>query len=99
MTKRNLMTNLLEAYNVYLDEDNNHCKRGLSEEELLSQVHGLIGAGFGQTNNLMAFALYNIAKYPDVQKNVLQEVENIVPKQVNKELHSYFETTAPGAIL
>ncbi|XP_064612454.1 cytochrome P450 3A8-like [Liolophura sinensis] len=81
LTKKNLMTNLLEAYNVYRDEENNDCKRGLSDEELLSQVHGLIGAGFGQTNNLLAFAVYNIAKYPDVQKNVFQEVDRMVPKE------------------
>ncbi|XP_023934973.2 cytochrome P450 6B5-like [Bicyclus anynana] len=47
----------------------------VNDELLASQCVALFGAGFETTSTVMSFTLYEIAKNPEVQKKVLEEVD------------------------
>lgn len=50
----------------------------LSEQELRESVDGLIFAGHDSTSSAISFCLYNIAKYPEVQRKILEEVRSVI---------------------
>ena len=46
----------------------------------------LLVAGYDTTGNTLAFALYELAKNPDVQEKLRTEVEDIIDGDLEKEL-------------
>ncbi|KAH7719260.1 cyp3a90-like protein [Aphelenchoides avenae] len=52
--------------------------KGLTKIELLSQSVGIMSAGYETTGVLLNFALYHIAKLPEIQERLHAEIEEVV---------------------
>ncbi|XP_055890424.1 cytochrome P450 3A24-like [Biomphalaria glabrata] len=59
----------------------------MSEEELLGQSMFIIFAGFDTTATTLQMCCYNLARHPDIDEKVYQEIQNIV----KSDLPSYEE--------
>uniref|UniRef100_A0A2C9K4M6 Cytochrome P450 n=1 Tax=Biomphalaria glabrata TaxID=6526 RepID=A0A2C9K4M6_BIOGL len=59
----------------------------MSEEELLGQSMFIIFAGFDTTATTLQMCCYNLARHPDIDEKVYQEIQNVV----KSDLPSYEE--------
>nr|XP_022901355.1 cytochrome P450 4c3-like [Onthophagus taurus]XP_022901357.1 cytochrome P450 4c3-like [Onthophagus taurus] len=84
--KEELKTRSLSDYvekKEFLDvlfEDGN-----FSEEEIMDQVNTFIIAGHDTSESLMSFIFFELARHPEVQKNILEESISILGKDKNVE--------------
>ncbi|XP_022901353.1 cytochrome P450 4c3-like [Onthophagus taurus] len=69
---------------VFLDTLLEH--PGLTNEEMRWQVDTFLFAGHDTVASAMGFALYTLAKYPEVQQNILDEIHDFVGDDVNEEI-------------
>jgi cytochrome P450 len=58
--------------------------KGLTKIELLSQSVGIMAAGYETTGVLLNFALYHIAKLPEIQERLHAEIDEVVGDSVSR---------------
>lgn len=66
--------------------------------ELLAQYIGFLIGGSDSTARLMQFALYHIAKLPDVQGRLQEEIDAVVDESVRRYSHSAFTLLSKSAV-
>ncbi|XP_068063231.1 cytochrome P450 3A9-like [Anomalospiza imberbis] len=59
----------------------NHSYKALTDTEVLAQAFIFIFAGYEPTSNTLGFLAYELAMHPDVQENVLQEIDTVLPNK------------------
>ena len=62
----------------------------LSDEEVLEQSITFILAGYGTTSNTLAYTTYCLAMNPDVQENLIKEIDDAVGDSVSTLFNTYF---------
>jgi len=70
VTARDLLTSLLQAR----DEDGN----GMEEHLIIDECLTFLFAGHDTTSNLLSWTMYMLAKYPEEQKKVQEEVDRVL---------------------
>ena len=82
------------------DKNENNETKGLNEYEVISNAITFFAVGFDTSKNTAALFLYNMAKYPDVQEKVYQELRDKLGDKPTEELTyddysalSYLEAT------
>ena len=80
-TRNNLMSTLVKAADAgnLEDEGNAKVKLYLSEKELIGNAFQFSVAGFETTANTMAYALINLAAYPEWQDWISEELDQEFP--------------------
>jgi len=71
MKKKSLIHIMLDA----MSKDENHERNSLTLQELKNELKLFIVAGHETTSTLCYWALHALAKHPDVQEKVLQDIE------------------------
>ncbi|CAG8739144.1 17285_t:CDS:2, partial [Racocetra fulgida] len=61
-------------------------KSPMSDEEIKAIITEIFTGGVFTTSNNMLYMIYYVAKYPEVQQKVVQEIESILGKDLNKEI-------------
>lgn len=56
----------------------------LSNVEIREEVDTFVFAGHGTTTSGIAFCLYNLAKYPEVQDKLLEEIKSVFSDDLSK---------------
>jgi cytochrome P450 family 4 len=56
----------------------------LSNTDIREEVDTFMSAGHDTTANTLIFCLYNLAKYPEIQKKAFEEVRNVMGDDLNK---------------
>ncbi|XP_016974115.1 cytochrome P450 6a8 [Drosophila rhopaloa] len=84
--KRNdFMDMLIEMKNQKeITLDNGEVVKGLTIEEILAQAFIFFIAGFETSSSTMGYALYELAKNPDIQEKVRAEVEEVLQEHNQK---------------
>jgi len=65
------------------DEEAESATKGLTEDEIISQVFVLFGAGYETSASLLQWAVYNICKDDDLQQRLFEEVKNVPEEYEN----------------
>ncbi|KAF7194197.1 Cytochrome P450 monooxygenase [Pseudocercospora fuligena] len=73
-TSSNIMSQLLKASESE--------KAGLSDDEMMGNLFVFTAAGFDTTANTLSFALVLLSRYPQWQKWMLEEIDQILPSNV-----------------
>ena len=98
-TRSNIMSQLLQASERPIDEDAKTAKgdqtKALSDEEMMGNLFVFTAAGFDTTANTVSYALVLLARYPQWQKWLLEEIDNILPADSPEELD--YAATFPKA--
>jgi cytochrome P450 len=66
-----------DLLNMLLETRYEDTGEGMSVAQLIDEIKILFVAGYETTANALTFTLYLLAKHPDVQQNVLQEISEI----------------------
>jgi cytochrome P450 len=61
---------------------NKPLKRTLTNAEIMSQSLLFFMAGYDTTSTTLEFIIYNLAKYPETQEILFNEIENVLDKHV-----------------
>lgn len=56
----------------------------LTEDEIIAQCFLFFVAGFDTSSNTMAYALYELAKHPEIQDKVREEIRQVIKKYDGK---------------
>ncbi|KAJ3347119.1 hypothetical protein HDU83_002368 [Entophlyctis luteolus] len=78
-----LLDRLLEANSVNSEK--------FSNEEVFGETIGFLMAGHDTTANTISFALYEIARHPEVQKKLKSEIQGSIGPSSENELIEYVE--------
>jgi len=65
------------------DEEAESATKGLTEDEIISQVFVLFGAGYETSASLLQWAVYNICKDGDLQQRLFEEVKDVPEEYEN----------------
>lgn len=68
------------------EEHTKHTVKQVSKMEVLAQSFVLLIAGYETTATTLHFALYFLAKFPEVQRKVQDEIEQVVGESVRNPL-------------
>ncbi|KAF1822771.1 cytochrome P450 [Dissoconium aciculare CBS 342.82] len=79
--RNNIMSQLLQATSAGAAE-----KKGLTDDETMGNLFVFTAAGFDTTANTLAYAIMLMSRYPQWQKWVLEEVDEIMPKDETTKL-------------
>ena len=81
-SRNNIMSQLLQASEQESGKaDNKDAASGaLTEEELMGNLFVFTAAGFDTTANTLSYALVLLARYPQWQDWLLEEIDNILPE-------------------
>ena len=90
----NIMSQLLQASADHRETGGKGGKP-LSEEEMIGNLFVFTGAGFDTTANTLAYALTLLCRYPQWQDWIFEEIDRIMPKDVDTELE--YATIIPKA--
>ena len=90
LSKSNIMSQLLQASEQPVDPDLKKASEGqakaLSDEEMMGNLFVFTGAGFDTTANTVSYALVLLARYPEWQDWLLEEVDDIAPADSTEEM-------------
>ncbi|ESO81948.1 hypothetical protein LOTGIDRAFT_170488 [Lottia gigantea] len=75
--KPNIIRKLLRTTASCKDENNNTCKRYLSNEEVLAQLTSMVTGGLDAAAAVTSFLVYCLAMYPDIQHKVQDEMKEV----------------------
>lgn len=78
-TRSNIMSQLLQAS----ESETKSGERVLSDEEMIGNLFIFTAAGFDTTANTLSYALVLLARYPRWQEWIAQEIDTIVPEEMN----------------
>lgn len=62
-----------------------YLRKALSPEEIFSQSMMFLLAGYETTANTLSFIAYNLARHPEVQNKLIEEVEVVLANHVNTQ--------------
>lgn len=89
-TKSNVLSQLIQASEQPLDGDMRGVKGGsataLSDEEMIGNLFLFTAAGFDTTANTISYALVLLARYPNWQDWLLEEIDAILPSSPDEPL-------------
>lgn len=60
------------------------CLKDANEEELAGHALSLFIEGFETSSTVLAFALYELAQYPEVQERLHEEIIDVLSRHDNK---------------
>lgn len=78
-TRSNIMSQLLQASN----SETKNGERMLSDEEMVGNLFIFTAAGFDTTANTLSYALVLLARYPKWQEWLADEIDSIIPEEMN----------------
>jgi len=84
-TRNNIMSQLLQAS----EENSGKTGKALSEEEIMGNLFIFTAAGFDTTANTLAYALVLLARYPQWQTWLSEEIDSIIPTDITSEQLDY----------
>ncbi|PKK69948.1 cytochrome P450 [Rhizophagus irregularis] len=79
-------TNRDPKYVKTTDKDNLIDARPMSEDEVRENVYEIMGGGIDTTANTFCYVVYYLTHYPEVRQKMLQEMEKILGKDMNREI-------------
>jgi cytochrome P450 family 3 subfamily A len=68
-----------------------HLKKKLTNAEIISQSVLFLMAGYETTASTLEFISYHLAKYPQVQQNLCDEIDQVLDKHVNLRFYCYIK--------
>ncbi|KAK3073291.1 hypothetical protein LTR53_005243 [Teratosphaeriaceae sp. CCFEE 6253] len=86
----NIMSQLLQA------SESSEKGQGLTQEEMMGNLFIFSAAGFDTTANTLSYALVLLARYPEWQQWLLEEVDRVLPVDLTSEQLEY-STVYPQA--
>jgi cytochrome P450 len=89
-SRNNIMSQLLQATTLGAAE-----KKGLTDDETMGNLFVFTAAGFDTTANTLSYAIMLMSRYPEWQKWVIEEVDEIMPKDGTTKLD--YATVFPKA--
>jgi cytochrome P450 len=88
-TRSNIMSQMLEASEAAQNEDSKvkdgRKSKALSDEEIIGNLFVFTAAGFDSTANTVAYTLVLLARHEEWQQWVLEEVDQIVPRDATAD--------------
>ncbi|XP_064083963.1 cytochrome P450 2L1-like isoform X2 [Macrobrachium nipponense] len=71
--------NVIDEYLIQMN-DKTEIAEFFNEEDLMTVIFDLFSAGFETTSNVLRWMILYAAKYPDVQKRVQEQIDEVVPR-------------------
>ncbi|XP_066981644.1 cytochrome P450 2L1-like [Macrobrachium rosenbergii] len=71
--------NVIDEYLIQMNEKT-EIAEFFNEDDLMRVISDLFGAGFDTTSNMLRWMILYAAKYPDVQKRVQEQIDEVVPR-------------------
>ncbi|XP_066981647.1 cytochrome P450 2L1-like [Macrobrachium rosenbergii] len=71
--------NVIDEYLIQMN-DKTDIAEFFSEVDLMRVIFDLFAAGFDTTSNMLRWMILYAAKYPDVQKRVQEQIDEVVPR-------------------
>ena len=71
---------------IEVNSQSKHSKKTLNDNEMISQMLVFIFAGSDTTATTLTFLAYSLAKHPEIQYKVYEEIEKAFKEHVNSEL-------------
>ncbi|XP_066981645.1 cytochrome P450 2L1-like [Macrobrachium rosenbergii] len=71
--------NVIDEYLIQMNEKTDVAEF-FSEGDLMRVIFDLFAAGFDTTSNMLRWMILYAAKYPDVQKRVQEQIDEVVPR-------------------
>lgn len=82
-TQSNGAESLPEDKEIFHEELQKIKNKHITKMELIAQSFILLVAGYETTGNTIHFVLYNLAKLPEIQKRVQEELDRVVGDSVS----------------
>ena len=71
--------------------------QSLSDEEMMGNLFVFTGAGFDTTANTISYALITLARYPQWQEWLFEEIDDILPREAAADEELDYATVFPKA--